>query len=1234
MSESKLRVKGINTPRGGGNLTNFISVWDTTLGKEPSIQLALVFSGNYNFSVNWGDGNTDTITAYDQAERLHTYATGGTYTVTISGTIEGWSFWAGGGTPEQLTSITDIGCLKLGNTGGYFQGCTNLTSIGGTFDLIGITNLSGMFAACSLLTSVNGIGSWNTSAVTQMYGMFSNATAFNQDISGWDVSNVQLMNSMFQGATSFNQDISGWNTLAVTDMNNMFAFATAFNQDISGWDVSSVTNMGYMFYQATSFNQPLNSWDTSAVTSMNAMFTDAIAFNQDISGWNVSSVTDMGEMFANATAFNQDISGWNISNVTSMLDFMNGKSTADYSYYDNLLNSWSLLTLQNGVIWDMNTIEYTSAGATARQDIIDNYSWEIYDGGESLPAEFISVWDTTLGDGNPSIQLPLRNGGNYNFSVNWGDGNTDTITAYDQVEVTHAYATKEVYTITITGTIEGWSFNGSGDCQKLTSITNLGPLKLGNEGSYFAGCANLTTIGGTFDLTGTTNFSSMFDGCSSLISVNGIGSWDVSAVTNMYYMFRSATAFNQDISGWNVSSVTNMATMFGDATAFNQDISGWDVSSVTNMNGMFYNATAFNQDINGWNISNVTSMLDFMTGKSTADYDYYDNLLNSWSLLTLQNGVTWGMGSIEYTSAGAAARASIISNYSWTINDGGQGVGSFISVWNTSYGNGQPAITFPLLESGNYNFSVNWGDGNTDTITAWDQAEVTHTYATGGVKTITITGTIEGWSFGSSNVFGQSPKLTSITNIGPLKLGNDGFYFSGCSNLTTIGGTFDLTGTTNMNGIFGYCSSLTSVNGIGSWDTSAVTNMTGMFIGASSFNQNIGGWDTGVVTTMNSMLQDATAFDQDISGWDVSNVTSMNGFMDGKSTANYSYYDNLLNAWSLLTLQNVVTFGMGTIEYTTAGAAARASIISNYSWTITDGGELVINNFVSVWDTTLGDGNQTITLPLVVSGNYNFSVNWGDGNIDTITAYDQAEKTHTYTTGGEYTITITGTIEGWSFNGSGDCQKLTSITNIGPLKLGNVGGYFYGCSNLITIGGTFDLTGTTNFSSMFRECSSLTSVNGIGLWDTSSVTDMSGMFGSATAFNQDISSWDVSSVYGMNAMFLGATSFNQPLNYWNVSNVSYMSNMFTYATSFNQDISGWNVSSVIYMPGFMAGKSTADYSYYDDLLIAWSVLTLQNGVNWGMGTIEYGGVGGAGEARQNIIDNYGWTITDGGELTK
>ena len=375
MANNKLRVKGVNTGGGGGG-TEFISVWDTTLGDGSNvIVLPFIPEGTYNCTINWGDGSlsdsADSGKGFSQPS--HTYETPGTYTITITGTVEGWSFGydpnAGPFPPEnpipnsqeKLTSITNVGPLKLVDYGSYFVGCSNLTTIGGTFDLTGITTLGGMFANCTSLTSVNGIGSWNTSAVTDMNSMFNNATLFNGNISGWNVSSVTDMSSMFYDATAFNQDISGWDTSAVTSMRGMFDSSTAFNQNISGWDTSSVTNMSYMF-------------------------SGAILFNVNISGWNVSAVTDMSYMFDSATAFNQNISTWDISNVADMEAFMNSKSTANYSYYDNLLNAWSQLTLQTGVTWGMGTIEYTTAGQVARGIIITpskqgGPGWFITDGG-------------------------------------------------------------------------------------------------------------------------------------------------------------------------------------------------------------------------------------------------------------------------------------------------------------------------------------------------------------------------------------------------------------------------------------------------------------------------------------------------------------------------------------------------------------------------------------------------------------------------------------------------------------------------------------------------------------------------------------------------------------------------------------------------------------------------------------------------------------------------------------
>ena len=136
-------------------------------------------------------------------------------------------------------------------------------------------------------------------------------------ISTWDTSKVTDMSFMFSQANDFNQNISGWDTSKVTDMENMFFQTAAFNQDISAWDVSSVLNMKDMFQQATAINQDLNAWDVSSVTDMNNMFGDALSFNQDIGGWNTSQVTTMASMFYNAEAFNQFINEWDVGNVNT-----------------------------------------------------------------------------------------------------------------------------------------------------------------------------------------------------------------------------------------------------------------------------------------------------------------------------------------------------------------------------------------------------------------------------------------------------------------------------------------------------------------------------------------------------------------------------------------------------------------------------------------------------------------------------------------------------------------------------------------------------------------------------------------------------------------------------------------------------------------------------------------------------------------------------------------------------
>jgi hypothetical protein len=80
----------------------------------------------------------------------------------------------------------------------------------------------------------------------------------------------------------------------------------------------------------------------------------------------------------------------------------------------------------------------------------------------------------------------------------------------------------------------------------------------------------------------------------------GIGSWDVSNVTSVQYMFNVARTFVQDIGSWDEYSVRIMECMLYRASEFNQDIRSWDVSSVASMPNMFTKAFAFNQDFESW----------------------------------------------------------------------------------------------------------------------------------------------------------------------------------------------------------------------------------------------------------------------------------------------------------------------------------------------------------------------------------------------------------------------------------------------------------------------------------------------------------------------------------------------------------------------------------------------------------------------------------------------------------
>ena len=148
----------------------------------------------------------------------------------------------------------------------------------------------------------------------------------------------------------------------------------------------------------------------------------------------------------------------------------------------------------------------------------------------------------------------------------------------------------------------------------------------------------------------------------------------------------------------------------------------------------------------------------------------------------------------------------------------------------------------------------------------------------------------------------------------------------------------------------------------------------------------------------------------------------------------------------------------------------------------------------------------------------------------------------------------------------------------------------------------------------------------ISNWDVSNVTNMSSMFINATSFNQPLNNWNVSNVTNMFQMFTAASVFNQDLNSWDVSSVTNMSSMFFYATSFNQSLNNWDISSVINMQE-MFSYSSLSTDNYDGVLNSWSQQDVISGVILRAIGVNYCN---GEDARQNLIDTYGWIITDDG----
>lgn len=253
-------------------------------------------------------------------------------------------------------------------------------------------------------------------------------------------------------------------------------------------------------------------------------------------------------------------------------------------------------------------------------------------------------------------------------------------------------------------------------------------------------------------------------------------------------------------------------------------------------------------------------------------------------------------------------------------------------------------------------------------------------------------------------------------------------------------------------------------------------------------------------------------------------------------------------------------------------------------------------------------------------GALGFSVDWGDGTVESVNSGNFATAVHTYNPTDasypDYTIKCNGSVRGWSFgqmaSTENDALKVMKISDWGnfiftesecfqaagnlnmpnavggPLFEGVKGGdaTFRACVNLQTINNieNWNVSNVTSFNLTFDSCRNLTTGTlgsniDLSAWDVSNSSTFKGMFSNALSFNGNMFSTVSSTCTDLAQLFLNCRSFNNgtlatnTMNSWITANVTDLTETFSNALAYDENISNWDVKNVKFMERTFSGCS-------------------------------------------------------------
>ena len=766
------RIGGAGSGSAAAGLTGFVSVWATTVASE-TITIPTQ-NDTFNAVVDWGDTSPlETITTFDGF--VHTYATAGDHTISITGTFPN-IYTNLAADRLKIKKVLNLGTVGWTNFNYAFSGCTNLNEFTvGSTDTSSVTNMAYMFQSCFNLTSLD-LSSFDTSNVTNMFTVFYFCTGLTSvDVSSFDTSSVTNMAYMFSSASALpSVDVSSFDTSSVTHMGNMFSVCDALTSIVGAedWAITGLDGTG-----------DLNNFLTGG--KMTTAQYDALLVNWEAQA---SGIPAMTPNFGTSTYTGGSAAATAHDSLTDTYGWSIGDSGIEPSAFESV---WATTAINE-------TITIPTQAGTFNADV---------DWGDGT-----AVQNITTSTGFTHVYTDIDD---YTISITGTFPNIYLYLAADRLKI------KKVLNL---GTV-GWTnllyaFLG---CSNLTEFTvgSADTSAVTRMDAMFYGCSGLTSIDlSSFSTSSVTgSMDNMFFSCSGLTSVD-VSNFVTSSVTNMTRMFFSCNALTSivgaedfDITGLSATgSLTDFITNGKMTTAqYDNLLVNWEAqaSGIPAMTPSFGTSTytggsaaatahASLNDTYGWSIG------DSGIEPSAFISVWETSAINETITIPTQAGtfnadVDWGDGTTETitSSTGFTHVYADIDEYTISIS------GVFPNMYFNDLGDKDKLKKVTNLGT------VGW---TTLTSAFFGCTNLTE-FTAGSTDTSNVTTT--------NNMFRSCTGLTSLnlSSFDTSLVTNTRAMFHTCSGLTSLNVTsFVTSSVANMFAIFYDCSGLTSIVGVEDWD--------------------------------------------------------------------------------------------------------------------------------------------------------------------------------------------------------------------------------------------------------------------------------------------------------------------------------------------------------------------------------------------------------------------------------